>query len=157
MENPLSQLDKPFALYTNNGPEMNGRTFVKIFQDNHLIGKDLASTDLDIIFSKIKTKGALKINLQQFKEGVRHAAEKKKVDVATLCEKLAASIGPKLHGTKTQHVELHDNKDTYTGVYAKGGPTNVDKGNNKVSDLSELTNRKQANVRGVNKDIKQNK
>lgn len=136
---------------------MNGRTFVKIFQDNHLIGKDLQSTDLDIIFSKIKTKGTLKINLSQFKEGVREAAEKKKVDLSSLCEKLAAGTGPKLHGTKAQHVELHDNKDTYTGVYARGGPTTVDKGNNKVSDLSELTNRKDANVRGVNKDIHQHK
>lgn len=157
MENPLSLLDKAFGLYTNNAPDMNGRTFVKIFQDNSLIAKDLQSTDLDIIFSKVKTKGALKINLQQFKEGVRQAAEKKKVDLSTICEKLGASVGPKMHGTKPQHVELHDNKDLYTGVYGKGGPTTVDKGNNKVSDLSELTNRKQANVRGVNKDIHQNK
>jgi len=157
MENPLSHLDKPFALYTNNGPDMNGRTFVKVFTDNNLIGKDLASTDLDIIFSKVKTKGSLKITLAQFKEGVRHAAEKKKIDLAAMCEKLGSSTGPKLNGTKAQHVELHDNKDTYTGVYAKGGPTTVDKGNNKVSDLSELTNRKKADVRGINKDIHQNK
>lgn len=36
-------------------------------------------------------------------------------------------------------------QSTYTGVYAKGGPTNVDgKG-----DLSELCDRSDANVRGV--------
>ena len=157
MENPLSVLEKPFAQYTNNSPEMNGRTFVKVFQDNHLIGKDLSSTDLDIIFSKIKTKGSLKINLMQFKEGVRLAAERKKVDLAVICEKLAASTGPRLQGTKAQKVELHDNKSTYTGVYAKGGPSTYDKGNNKVVDLSDLANRKQANLRGVNKDIHQNK
>lgn len=153
MENPLAMLDKSFASYTNNAPEMAGRTFVKIFQDNGLIGKDLSSTDLDIIFSKIKTKGKLKITLQQFKEGVRAAADKKKMNMEAICQKLASAQGPKLHGTKAQHVELHDNKDTYTGVYAKGGPTNVDKGNSKVSDLSELANRKNANVRGVNNNI----
>ena len=36
-------------------------------------------------------------------------------------------------------------QSTYTGVYAQGGPTNVDgKG-----DLSELCDRSDANVRGV--------
>ena len=36
-------------------------------------------------------------------------------------------------------------QSTYTGVYANGGPTNVDgKG-----DLSELCDRSSANVRGV--------
>lgn len=36
-------------------------------------------------------------------------------------------------------------QSTYTGVYANGGPTNVDgKG-----DLSELCDRSDANVRGV--------
>ena len=157
MQNPLSLLDKPFAQYTNSGPEMNGRSFVKIFNDNNLLSKDLSSIDLDIIFSKVKTKGALKINLGQFKEGVRLAAERKKVEVSIICEKLAGGSGPVLNGTKAQYVELHDNKDTYTGVYAKGGPTTVDKGNNMVSDLSELTNRKQADVRGINKDIRQGK
>ena len=157
MESSLATLDKIFALYTNNTPDMNGRTFVKVFQDTDLIGKGLISNDLDIIFSKIKTKGALKINLMQFKEGVKEASMKKKMDLGTMCEKISLSTGPKLNGTKAQHVELHDNKDTYTGVYARGGPTTVDKGNNKVTDLSELTNRKQANVRGVNDDIHQNK
>lgn len=157
MENPLSALDKTFALYTNNGPDMNGRTFVKVFQDSNLLGKDLSSQELDIIFSKIKTKGSLKINLQQFRDGVRLAAEKKKSDVSAVCGILGASTGPKLNGTKAQNVKLHDDKETYTGVYARGGPTTVDKGNNKVVDLSELTNRKEANVRGINRDIHANK
>lgn len=40
---------------------MNGRTFVKIFKDSKLIDSKLSTTSLDIIFSKIKTKGKLKI------------------------------------------------------------------------------------------------
>lgn len=36
---------------------MNGRTFVKVFKDAKLINKKLSSTSLDIIFSKVKTKG----------------------------------------------------------------------------------------------------
>lgn len=40
-------------------------------------------------------------------------------------------------------------KHTQTGVYANGGPKAVD--SDKVADLSKLTNRKAADVRGVNK------
>lgn len=36
---------------------MNGRTFVKVFKDAKLVNKKLTSISLDIIFSKIKTKG----------------------------------------------------------------------------------------------------
>lgn len=52
-------------------------------------------------------------------------------------------------GTKTEKVKWHDDKTTYTGVYANGGPTTVDKGSAMISDISELCDRTQANVRGV--------
>ena len=68
-------------------------------------------------------------------------------------EKLKSSKGPKFKGTKAQNVKLHDDKNTYTGVYAKGGPTTVDKGKNKIADLSDFANRKEANIRGVDKKI----
>ena len=152
-----SGLDKPFKQYTAGQPEMNGRTFVKVFKDNKLIGKNLSTTDLDIIFSKIKTKGKNKITFAQFKLGVQQVAEKMKVSADAITGKLCSGKGPQLTGTKAQKVALHDDKSKYTGVYAKGGPTTVDKGNSKVSDLSQLTNRKGANVRGINHDIKEGK
>ena len=52
-------------------------------------------------------------------------------------------------GTKADNVKLHDDKSTYTGVYAKGGPSVSD--NDKVKDLSNLCNRGEADVRGTNK------
>lgn len=51
-------------------------------------------------------------------------------------DKLCSSKGPKFKGTKAQNVKLHDDKSSYTGVYAKGGPSNVDKGKSKITDLS---------------------
>lgn len=33
---------------------------------------------------------------------------------------------PKFSGTQTDNVKFHDDKSLYTGVYAQGGPTNVD-------------------------------
>ncbi len=69
-------------------------------------------------------------------------------------EKLKAQIsksGPKFKGTKAEYVKFHDDKTTYTGVYAKGGPERFDKGN-KIPDLSKLTNRKKGTIRGINKE-----
>ena len=76
-------------------------------------------------------------------------AKQKKVELSSLLSKLTE--GPKFKGTKADDVELHDNKDNYTGVYKNGGPTNVDD-KVKVRDLSYLANRKEADVRGVLKD-----
>lgn len=33
---------------------------------------------------------------------------------------------PVMKATKADAVRFHDDKTTYTGVYAQGGPTNVD-------------------------------
>ena len=150
-------LAKAFKQYTSAQPEMNGRTFVKVFKDNKLLDKKLSTTDLDIIFSKVKTKGKNKITFPEFRNGVKLAAEKKGASFEAVVNKLGGGSGPKHVGTKAQNVALHDDKSKYTGVYAKGGPTTVDKGNSKVSDLSQLTNRKGANVRGINHDIKEGK
>ena len=149
----LDDLDKAFNTYTHNTPEMKGSSFVKIFKDNKLLGKNLSSTDLDIIFSKVKTKGKNKITLTQFKEGVKQAAERKGAPVDQFYKKLRKTSAPDYKGTKTQKVDLHDDKSKYTGIYARGGPEVVDKGFSRFSDLSELTNRNDANVRGINKDV----
>jgi hypothetical protein len=58
---------------------------------------------------------------------------------------LLAAGGPKTVATKCEDVRLHDDKTTYTGVYAKGGPTNVDG----AQDISQLCDRSPANVRGM--------
>ena len=52
-------------------------------------------------------------------------------------------------GTKAEANKFHDDKSLYTGVYAQGGPSNVDK--DKVSDISQTLDRSAADVRGVKK------
>ena len=68
-------LVKLFNLYAQK--EMNGRTFVKVFEDSKLLDKKLNKTSVDIIFSKVKTKGKLKITPDQFVKGVQLAALEK--------------------------------------------------------------------------------
>jgi p25-alpha len=46
---------------------------------------------------------------------------------------------------RVHNVRLHDDKSTYTGVYSRGGPVNFDG----LKDLSQITNRKPADHRGV--------
>ncbi len=70
------------------------------------------------------------------------------MSVADLESELLASGGPKTDATKADFVKFHDDKSTYTGVYAKGGPTNVD-GN---KDISQLCDRTTANVRGISEN-----
>ena len=40
---------------------------------------------------------------------------------------VVAAGGPKSSGTVADSVKFHDDKSLYTGVYANGGPTNVDR------------------------------
>ena len=73
------------------------------------------------------------------------------MDFGTLEGKILAAGGPVFSGTKADKVKFHDDKSLYTGVYAKGGPTTVDAGHGKISDISQLCDRTSADVRGVKK------
>ncbi len=152
-------MDKPtgtkdiFQNFTKESGEMDGRTFNKVFKDSKLVdNKKLSGTDLDIIFAKNIEVGKKRIGHAQFDKAFGMVAAKLGLSPDQLVGHCAA--GPNFVGTKAEKVDLHDDKTLYTGVYAKGGPTTVDKGKTGVSDLSELANRKEANVRGINKDIK---
>lgn len=141
-----------FEQFTGGKNEMDGKTFLKFNKDCKLLVKNkVTSTDIDIIFAKVKTKGKRKISLDQFKEGLKLVAAKKKLTVDELMAKAAAAGGPKFKGTKADFVKFHDDKTTYTGVYAKGGPTNVDTKGGQISDISQLCDRTKADVRGVKK------
>ena len=76
-------------------------------------------------------------------------AKKKRVDASVVMAKVSESKGPVLTGTKADAVKFHDDKNLYTGVYAQGGPSTVDAGNGKISDISQLCDRTGADVRGV--------
>lgn len=134
------------------GKEMDGKTFAKVAKDCGLLDKKLTSTDIDLIFAKIKDKAARKITFDQFKAGVSNMATKKGMSEAELSQAIAASGGPTFQGTKADYVKFHDDKSLYTGVYAQGGPTNVDAGRGgQISDISQTCDRSSADVRGIKK------
>ena len=52
-----STLLEIFEMYSHKKPELNNGSFVKVFKDSKLVNSKLKAIDLDIIFSKIKSKG----------------------------------------------------------------------------------------------------
>ena len=134
------------------GKEMDGKTFAKLAKDCGLLDKKLTTTDIDLVFAKIKDKSARKITYDQFKAGVAQMAGKKGITEDQLSQQIVSTGGPKFQGTKADFVKFHDDKSLYTGVYAKGGPTNVDAGRGGgISDISQLCDRTGADVRGIKK------
>ena len=130
---------------------MDGKTFAKMAKDCKILDKKLTATDIDLIFAKVKDKAARKINYSQFEKAIAECATKKGTDAASLTSAICAVGGPVFTGTKADNVKYHDDKNLYTGVYAQGGPTTVDAGKGAISDISQLCDRSEANVRGVKK------
>ena len=151
MEN-TSSIPALFSQFTAGAPDMDGKTFLKFCKDSNLLDKTkMTSTDVDIIFAQVKAKGARKIDANQFKAACEKVATKKGISMADLLATASAAGGPKFVGTKADFVKFHDDKTTYTGVYAQGGPTNVDTKGGQISDISQLCDRTSADVRGIKK------
>ena len=148
----LNSIEDVFNSFSAGKAEMSNKEWLKTNKDCGLLDKKYTTTDVDINFSKIKTKTSKNISFQQFVDGLKLAAEKKGLDFEKLKEMVCSSSGPIFKGTKADFVKFHDDKTLYTGVYANGGPTNVDTKNGKISDISQLCDRTSANVRGVKKN-----
>ncbi|EAS03354.1 tubulin polymerization-promoting family protein (macronuclear) [Tetrahymena thermophila SB210] len=145
-----SSLEGVFKKFTGGKIEMDGKTFAKFAKDTGLLDKKLTATDVDLIFAKVKGSSAIRcINIRQFEEGINQFAAKKGISAQDLREKVTASNGPSYSGTKADAVRFHDDKSLYTGVYANGGPSTIDIGSGKISDISQLCDRTSADVRGV--------
>ncbi|KAF8821388.1 p25-alpha family protein [Cardiosporidium cionae] len=159
-----------FHLYTLGKEEMDSRTFVKLCRENKLLDKNLSVTTCDLIFTKIKQQGAKRISFSDFEKAVEKIAEKKGVKPSTITENIIRSEGPLYTGTKTEKVRLYEDKSTYTGVHAHGGPTTTDQpmtrfnsgfskydpnqpSGGKSITLEQMCDRSQPTIRGVNKNF----
>ena len=78
-------------------------------------------------------------------------AEKKRQSPTKIMLSIAAIRGPTVSGTVADPNRFHDDKSTYTGVYAKGGPTKIDHHND--INLSNMMDRSKTDVRGVKADL----
>lgn len=107
--------------------EMDNSHFTKMLKECKIIGKVFTGTDADMLFTKIKAKGARKITADDFKtKGIPEIAKKLKKTNEEV-EQMVTSSSPQANATKADNVKFHDDKSQYTGVYKAGGPTNVDR------------------------------
>ena len=52
-----------FNRFTNNALEMDGIQFAKLCKDTHMLDSRFNSTDVDLLFARIKDESAQKITL----------------------------------------------------------------------------------------------
>jgi len=67
-----------------NKGEMDGKTFAKFAKDCDILNKKCTTTDIDLIFAKVKDKHARKIILAQFKAALELCASKRGDSMVTL-------------------------------------------------------------------------
>jgi len=144
-------LESVYKSYCAGKPELESKQFSKLVKDCKLTDKkSFTINDVDIVFAKVKSGKLKTITFPEFKKAVAEIAAKKKTTPEKIEEAILAHGGATYSGTKADYVKFHDDKSTYTGVYAKGGPTTVDAGRGgMVSDISQTCNRSAADVRGV--------
>ncbi|XP_029807830.1 tubulin polymerization-promoting protein family member 2 isoform X1 [Suricata suricatta] len=67
-----------FGESSSSGTEMNNKNFSKLCKDCGVMdGKTVTSTDVDIVFSKVKAKNARTITFQQFQEAMKELGQKR--------------------------------------------------------------------------------
>ncbi len=138
-----------FLAFTNGSYDMDGRQFAKLAKDCQLLDKKLTSTDVDLIFAKVKDRSVRKIIFYQFELAIDQIAQKKKISKDDVLKLLRKSNGPTFQATKAAYNKFHDDKSLYTGVYANGGPSNVDVGGTgSISSIAQLCDRTSSDIRG---------
>ncbi|XP_038949514.1 tubulin polymerization-promoting protein family member 2 isoform X1 [Rattus norvegicus] len=67
-----------FGESSSSGNEITNKNFSKLCKDCGIMdGKAVTSTDVDIVFSKVKAKNARTINFQQFQEAMKELGQKR--------------------------------------------------------------------------------
>lgn len=146
-ERALRKIFTSFASFAVRVPidDLDGAKFSKLCRDAKLLGKQFNAIDVDIVFAKVKVKGQRRITFDQFVNALGIISEKKGQPLKDVIQPILQAGGPSVTGTKAGYVKFHDDKSLYTGVYSRGGPTNIEPSN----ELSALLDRSPADVRGV--------
>ncbi|XP_032892125.1 tubulin polymerization-promoting protein family member 3-like [Amblyraja radiata] len=140
----LHESFKKFASYGDTkatGNEMTGKNWAKLCKDCKIIdGKTITSTDVDIVFSKVKGKTARVITFEEFKNALAELAPKRfkgqsKEEATEAAYKLIVGKDPTNAGvtkvTKTGAVDRLTDTSKYTGSH-KGRFNEDGKGKGKI-------------------------
>uniref|UniRef100_A0A8C4KCM8 Tubulin polymerization-promoting protein family member 3 n=4 Tax=Palaeognathae TaxID=8783 RepID=A0A8C4KCM8_DRONO len=126
----LEESFRKFAIYGDTkatGQEMNGKNWAKLCKDCKVTdGKSVTSTDVDIVFSKVKGKTARVINYEEFKKALEELAPKRFKDKSkeeayeAICQLVAGKEPVNVGVTKAKTVgavERLTDTSKYTGSH----------------------------------------
>eukprot|EP00126_Sphaerothecum_destruens_P015456 Sdes_comp9459_c0_seq1m926 len=109
-----------FCKASGKSAEMTNKAFAKLCRDCKVEHGKVTSTDVDIVFSKVKSKGSQTISLSQFEDALKELAKKRFPDSAdpmSDMKKLVANKTPALNGTTTVTNQKIVDKMTDTTQY----------------------------------------
>eukprot|EP00775_Hariotina_reticulata_P004264 gene4264-4515_t len=94
----------------SGGVQLDGFRFAKLCREAGLVDRSFSSTAADLIFTKVKAKGAKKISFEEFNHALEMIAAAKCITIEQLIEKLQGCGGPAVHAAVTtpDHVRFYD-------------------------------------------------
>ncbi|XP_043914778.1 tubulin polymerization-promoting protein family member 3-like [Protopterus annectens] len=126
----IEQAFHKFAIHGDSkasGSEIHGKNFSKLCKDCKIIdGKSVTTTDVDIVFTKIKPKSARALNFVQFQQAMKELATKRfkgksEEEATNEIYKLLAGKEPVNVGvtkaTKAAAVDRLTDTSKYTGLH----------------------------------------
>ena len=117
------------AALKQDPPIMDGPRFVKLCRDAGLIEEGpINTTEVDIVFNKVKGKLERRINFVQFKEALAHLAKKKFPDIEDdelrtfkMCDLVLACSGPTLAAVTVSSLGEGEGRGREEGGGEEGG------------------------------------
>jgi hypothetical protein len=92
--------------------ELDSAKFVKLARDTNLICRKLSTTDLDLIFTRVKGKGEKRIDFGGFCAALQQIASHTGMSFSDVKNAVVKAGGPTIAGTLPDDVRFHDDKST---------------------------------------------
>jgi hypothetical protein len=121
--------------------QMDSKQFMKLCRDSGLVDSPSTAVAADLCFAKAKPRGARRIVFADFLVTLALLAQERNVPEDEVMAQVASCPGPRRNSSTPEWCRLHDDKSTYTGVYANGGPKTLD---GMVPDLAKILSREPA-------------
>jgi len=130
----LYQLFQDYNLFGGRGDALNmdGRGFVKLCKEKGLLIRPLTVTDADMVFAAVRKAPRKTISFNEFCVAIAKLVERSQGSLPSFAKVMLAlgkMGGPESTGTVGEPTKLYDNKEMWTGVALRGGPSTVGSGN----------------------------
>eukprot|EP00928_Gymnodinium_smaydae_P048530 TRINITY_DN32456_c0_g1_i1.p1 TRINITY_DN32456_c0_g1~~TRINITY_DN32456_c0_g1_i1.p1 ORF type:complete len:432 (+),score=42.30 TRINITY_DN32456_c0_g1_i1:36-1331(+) len=107
---------------------LDGKRFAKLCKDSRLVDdENVTSADVDLVFAYTVPRRSRRMKPQQFEAALALIAAKKGMSVKEVRRLVGDLEGPIWSGTRARSSRFHDERRTYTGTWAVGGPAAVPK------------------------------